>query len=229
MTVINRARTRARTVLSGLVHAPVAAAPDVSRYRAYVLESSLDAIVEDSGVRASDVQMVHERPAMIHELEWRPPFLISDRELADPVHDITFRFYDRVLYQMTVSYDRARTDALTSKDIIDALTIAYGSPISTSPTSRGPTVGHQWMVLAQWENDSSSVTLFRPDPCASEFKLILMSKALIDRARDAIREAARLDAIEAPRRAVEQRNRQLTADDAAHEQTRATNKAAFRA
>jgi len=117
MTVINRARTRARTVLSGLVHAPVAAAPDVSRYRAYVLESSLDAIVEDSGVRASDVQIVHERPAMIHELEWRPPFLISDRELADPVHDITFRFYDRVLYQMTVSYDRARTDALTSKDI----------------------------------------------------------------------------------------------------------------
>jgi len=42
------------------------------------------------------------------------------------------------------------------------------------------------------------------------------------------REAARLDAIEAPRRAVEQQKKEAADADAAREKARTTNKAAFR-
>jgi hypothetical protein len=109
MTGTNSAGACVMTVLGCFGERQPATAQDVSRYRAYVLESSLDSVLEESGVRAKDVQTVHERPAEIHELEWRGPFLTSDRELADPVHDITFAFYNRALHQITVSYARDRT------------------------------------------------------------------------------------------------------------------------
>ena len=228
MTGTNNVGACVMTVLDCFVDGQLATAQDVSRYRAYVLESSLDSVLEDSGVRAKDVQTVHQRPAKIHELEWHAPFLTSDREeLADPVHDITFAFYNRALYQIVVSYARDRTDGLTSNDIIEALTVTYGSPVVTSPISRPPTVLRDSVVLAQWENNSSSVTLLR-DTYSSEFKLILMSKALSARARDAIREAIRLDAIEAPRRELEQRKKEVTDASVAREKTRTINKAAFR-
>jgi hypothetical protein len=215
------------TVLGCFVERQPATAQDVSRYRAYVLESSLDSVLEESGVRAKDVQTVHERPAEIHELEWRRPFLTSDGELADPVHDITFAFYNRALYQITVSYARDRTDGLTSNDIIEALSVTYGSPIVTAAISRPPMALRDSVAVAQWDNRSSSATLFR-DTYSSEFKLILMSKALSARARDAIHEAIRMDAIEAPRRELEQRTKKANDASAAREKTRTINKAAFR-
>ena len=125
-----------------------------------------------------------------------------------------------------VSYARDRTDALTGNDIIEALTVTYGSPVVTSAISRPPTMLRDSVVLAQWENDSSSVTLLRA--YSSEFKLILLSKALSACACDAIREATRLDAIEAPRRQLEQRKKEVIDASVAREKTRTINKAAFR-
>ena len=61
-----------------------------------------------------------------------------------------------------------------------------------------------------------------------EFQLILISKPLSTRARSAIREAVRLDAIEAPRRESEQRKKEAGDASAARDKTRITNKAAFR-
>ena len=227
MTGTNSVSACVMTALGGFVGGPPATAQDASRYRGYVLESSLDSVLEDSGVRAKDVQTVHERPAQIHTLEWSAPFLASDgEELGDPVHDITFAFYNRALYQIMVSYARDRTDALTGNDIIEALTVTYGSPVVTSAISRPPTMLRDSVVLAQWENDSSSVTLLRA--YSSEFKLILLSKALSACACDAIREATRLDAIEAPRRQLEQRKKEVIDASVAREKTRTINKAAFR-
>jgi len=55
-----------------------------------------------------------------------------------------------------------------------------------------------------------------------------LAKALSTRAREAIREAARLDAIEAPRRELEERKKQVADAAAARDKVRTTNKAAFR-
>ena len=61
-----------------------------------------------------------------------------------------------------------------------------------------------------------------------EFQLILVSKPLSTRARTAVREAIRLDAIEAPRREAEQRKKEAGDASAARDKTRIANKAAFR-
>jgi hypothetical protein len=61
----------------------LAFAQDVSRYRAYALESSLDSVVAATGARAVDAKTLHERPATIQELDWRAPYVDSRNTLAD--------------------------------------------------------------------------------------------------------------------------------------------------
>lgn len=216
------------TALSLFGH--VASAQDVSRYRGYVLESSVESVVGTSGARSADAKTIHERPAKIQELEWRAPYVSSGSELADPVRGIVFTFLDDALYQVVVSYDRDRTDGLTNNDIIDALTAAYGAPVLRSakqPPTRPAAAQPDTVALAQWETAGASLTLVR-GTYTPEFQLILTSKPLSLRARNAIREAVRLDAAEAPRRELDQRKKEAAEASAAREKTRVTNKAAFR-
>ena len=83
------------------------------------------------------------------------------------------------------------------------------------------------VVLAQWDSPGSSLTLVR-SAYSAEFDLVLISKALSTRAQNAIREAGRLDALEAPRRELEQRKQEVADANAARDKARTTNKAAFR-
>jgi hypothetical protein len=208
----------------------VASAQDVSRYRGYALESTLASVVAASGARAADARTLHERPAKIQEIEWRAPYASSADALADPVRGIVFTFLDDALYQVVVSYDRDRTDGLTNKDIIDTLTTAYGPPVlrSASQQPTRPAAAHaDTIALAQWETAEASLTLVR-GTYTPEFQLILFSKPLSLRARNAAREAVRLDAAEAPQRELDQRKKEAAAASAAREQTRTTNKSAFR-
>ncbi len=81
--------------------------------------------------------------------------------------------------------------------------------------------------MARWENADSLLTLLRGS-YRPEFQLILVSKSLNARARTAVREAVRLDAIEAPRREAEQRKKEAGDATAARDKARSANKAAFR-
>ncbi len=216
------------TVLSLFGH--VASAQDVSRYRGYVLESSVESVVGTSGARSADAKTIHERPAKIQELEWRAPYVSSGSELADPVRGIVFTFLNDALYQVVVSYDRDRTDGLTNNDVIGTLTAAYGEPTLRSGKRQLPrpaAAQSGTIALAQWETAQASLTLVRRS-YPSEFQLILTSTPLSLRARNAIREAVRLDAAEAPRRELDQRKKEAAEASAAREKARATNKAAFR-
>ena len=164
------------------------------------------------------------------ELEWRAPYVGSGSELADPVREIAFTFYNDALYQIVVSYDHDRTEGLTNKDIIESLSAAYGVPLLRSAgtrTSRPAAALPDAIVLAQWENAASSLTLLR-SAYAPDFQLILISKPLSTRARSAIREAVRLDGIEAPRRELEQRKKDVADAGAARDKTRTANQGAFR-
>jgi hypothetical protein len=208
----------------------VAAAQDMSRYRAYVLESSLDSVVAASGARAADAKTLHERPAAIQQLEWRAPYVDSRNTLADPVREISFTFYNDALYQVIVNYDRDRTEGLTNIDIVESLSAAYGVPTLASAKTRTSPPAKAFpnsIVLARWENAESLLTLLRGS-YTPEFQLILVSKPLSARARNAVREAIRLDAIEAPRREAEQRKKEAGDASAARDKTRIANKAAFR-
>jgi hypothetical protein len=208
----------------------VAFAQDVSRYRGYVLDSTLESVIATSGARATDAKTLHERPAKIQELEWRAPYVTSGTGLADPVRGIVFTFLDDALYQVIVSYDSSRTDGLTNDDIIETLTAAYGAPVLRSATQRPvrPAAAQpDTIALAQWETAQASLTLVR-GTSTSEFQLILFSKPLSLLARNATREAIRLDAAEGPQRELDERKKEAAAASAARDQTRATNKAAFR-
>ena len=210
-----------------VISSQLVSAQDLSRYRGYALGSSLDAIITATGARATDTKVVHERPALIQELEWRTPYSRSETELADPVRMILFSFCDDALYQVLVSYDSTRTDGLSNGDIIDSLTTTYGAPLLGSVRNRPLDAPSDAVVLAQWDRDGSSMTLLR-GVYSSEFQLMLTSKLLGTRARGAIREAARLDIADAPRREREQRKKEAADVIAARDKIRAANKAAFR-
>ena len=223
--------TRPLVIALGLIlGAQLAFAQDMSRYRAYVLESSLDSVVAASGARAADAKTLHERPATIQQLEWRAPYVDSRNTLADPVREISFTFYNDALYQVVVNYDRDRTEGLTNSDIVESVSTAYGVPTLASGRTRTNPPAEAFpdsIVLARWENAESLVTLVRGS-YTPEFQLILVSKPLGTRARGAVREAIRLDAIEAPRREAEQRKKEAGDASAARDKTRIANKAAFR-
>jgi dihydropteroate synthase len=62
----------------------------------------------------------------------------------------------------------------------------------------------------------------------AELQLVLMSKASSTRARSAIREARRLDVIDAPRLELDQRQKEIADADVARDKICTTNKAAVR-
>ena len=124
---------------------------DVTRYRGYVLESSLDSVVTIHRGQATDAKTLHDRPAKIQELEWRAQYWSTGSEMADPVRDITFAFVDDALYQMVVTYDRGRTDGLTNSDLIASLTAVYGEPTARSAKSRPVAAPPDTAVIAQWD------------------------------------------------------------------------------
>ena len=213
-----------------ILGADVAVAQEMSRYRDYVLGRSVDSVVGTSGARAADVKTLHERPAAIHQLEWRAPYVDPRNRLADPVREIAFTFYNDALYQVIVNYDRDRTEGLTNSDIVESLSAAYGVPTLASAktrTSRPAEASADSIVLARWEDTESLLTLLRGS-YTHEFQLVLVSKPLSARARNAVREANRLDVIEAPRREAEQRRKEASDASAARDKTRIANKAAFR-
>lgn len=226
---MNSARVLVISV-SLVVSGQVAQAQELSRYRAYVLESSVDTVVTTIGARATKASTLHERPAKIQELQWRAPYASPGSASADPVRDIAFTFMDDALYQVLVSYDRDRTAGLSDDDIIQSLSASYGTPTLKSTivrTELPSAVLDDAIVLAQWSDAATSLTLLR-DMYSPDFQLILISKALSARARSAIREAIRLDALEAPQREMEKHKQDVAEATATRDKTRATNKAAFR-
>jgi hypothetical protein len=227
---MNSARRCVIAAVSLLLGAHATWAQDISRYRAYVLASSVESIVASSGVREGEARTIHSRPAKIQELEWRAPYANSAAALVDPVRGISFSFVDDSLFQIVVTYDRDRTEGLTNADLIETLTTSYGSPVRdvrNASIARPAAAQSDTIVVAQWETPLETLTLVRGS-YSPEFQLILVSKDLSARARAVTREALRLDAAEAPGREANQRKQDAADANAAREKTRTTNKAAFR-
>lgn len=216
--------------VSFILSGQVAAAQDLSRYRVYVLESSLESVIAATGARAVEEKTIHQRPAVIQELEWRPPFVSSRDTSADPVRAIVFSFYNDALYQVIVHYDRQRTEGLTDSDIVESLSASYGMPLlasaraGVSPPAEAIPDG---IVVAQWEDAESLMRLSRRS-YAPEFRLVLISKRLSTDARNSIQESVRLDAVEAPERDAERQRKDAFEANAARDKARLANKAAFR-
>ena len=212
-----------------LAAAATAHSQDLTRYRDFALESSVASVRAAAGPRVSEVRTLHERPARIQELEWRAPYATEAGQQADPVRDIVFSFTDDRLYQIAVRYDRDRTAGLTSGDLIASLSSAYGAPTGAAARRKGiaPDLLRDSLVLAAWENPAASVVLLR-DRFSPDIRLLLTAPPLAQGAATAIKEAVRLESLDAPRLERERRRQELAEARAAEAAARTANKEAFR-
>jgi hypothetical protein len=202
------------------------------RYREFQLGSNLASVAKLTGALPSGAAVIHQRPAVMKDLEWRPRYFSGGvSPQTDPVDLVLFRFYDDQLFRVVVDYDRDRTEGMTEADMIEAMTATYG-PASSKPlpkASRTPVVayGVPDTPLAIWGDIEGSVTLLRV-AYPKSFRLVLASTALESLARTAAAEAVRLDAHEAPQRELARQQKEAADSLAAQQKAKSENKAVFR-
>jgi hypothetical protein len=223
------ARILAMSIVSVVMSSSVISAQDFSKYREFHLGMRLAAVAQRAGI-APEPRVLHQRPELIQELMWMPPRALSSPQ-GDSVRMVLFSFYNDQLFRIVVNYNWDRTEGLTVEDMVEALSVAYGPAtqpapeISSSFLSRGYSDTDR--IVAHWEDAQHSLNLVRPS-YASTFGLVMLSKPLDALARAANIEAIRLDAQEAPRRAIERKQKQVDEDHARQETLRRANKATFR-
>jgi hypothetical protein len=188
-------------------------------------------------VKPSDAKAIHERPAVIQELEWRAPFTDPSRR-SESVGNIHFRFYNGELYRLVVTYDRERTEGMTAEDFVEAVSSKYGTAnrpnaeIILSEThlfhdGEKLISDRSEKVIARWEDSQYSFNLFQYSS-ESTFGLVVYSKRLDDLARAAIVESVRLDKQEAPQREINSRKKKDEENRVKQEKARGVNKPHFR-
>jgi hypothetical protein len=210
--------------------APLIHAQDLSRYREFQFGMNLPAIAKQAGLEASAAQIIHQRPALIQELKWEPQISPNSSPPADAVKTILFSFYNDQLFRIVVNYDRYKTKGLTDKDMIEALSLKYGT--ATRPNAKvivfssTEVYNDSESVVARWEDSQYSFNLFR-STYQPTFGMLVFSKQLDPLAQTAIAEAIRLDEQGAPQREIERQRMQDAADRADQEKATLENKVAF--
>lgn len=215
--------------LAPLLWAPLLGAAEFSNYRGFQFGTKLPAAVKQAGAQMSEAKLIHQRPAVIQELEWRPrPIYQADATQLDPVRDSLLRFYNGELFQIVTTYDRDKVKGMTEADMVKTISLTYGT--ATEPGVETPyrsNYGEVASVIARWEDAEYSYDLVRTGD-QSSFALILNSKRLNALAQAAIVEAVRLDNIEAPQREIDIRKGQDVRDRLMLDKARSVNMPNFR-
>ena len=226
-----RTRVVVTSVVWALLLAPLIQAQDLSVYRDFQFGMNLAEVAKRAQVRPSEVKVVHERPAVIQELEWRPQRAYVSSKETDPVKEVLFSFYNGELFRVLVSYDQERTRGLTDEDMVQAISAVYG--VSARPTadivlfSSSRVYNNSEKVVARWEDEQYSFSLFRVS-YNSEYGIAAFSKRLNALAQQAIFEAIWLDEKEAPEREARRQKKLDEEDRLTQDKARSGNKVNFR-
>src|SRR5688500_11942596 len=203
------------------------------RYREFLLGSDLVTVAKLAGTPPASAKVIHVRPALMQELEWRPRYYSGGASplTTDPVDVMHFKFYDDQLFMVVADYDRRRTEGMSAEDMIAAISETYGQPVSQVPSRQlgTPTVqyGFPDTLLAAWGTDAYAVTLLRVAYPAA-FRLVVTHTRLDNLARTAIAAAVRQDTAEAPQRELDRQKKEAADSAAAQEKAKSENKAQFR-
>lgn len=230
--MVLKIRSFALSICLGALCAQAIAAQEPVRYREFVLGSNLASVAKLAGTAPSGVKVIHARPALVQELEWRPRYYSGSASplTSDPVDVMHFRFYDDQLFMVVADYDRRRTEGMSPADMIAAISATYG-PTSQVPSRQLGTATVQYgfpdTPLAVWGTAEYSVTLLRV-AYPESFRLVVALTRLEDLARTATAAAVRLDTDEAPQREVARQKKQAADAAAAQEKAKTENKAQFR-
>jgi len=225
------ARSLAVSIFCALLSMPLIYAQDLSRYREFQFGMNLPTVAKQADVKPSEAKAVHQRPAMIQELQWRPQHYLSAFPQSDPVKDVLFSFYNGELFRMVVNYDPGKTLGLTNDDLVGAISATYG--IATRPAARMITFSSAQgyseteKILARWEDAQYSFNLFRSS-YQPNFGMVVFSKRVDALARLAIVNSIRLDEQEAPQREVARQQKEAQENRATEEKARLANKTNFR-
>jgi hypothetical protein len=161
---------------------------DLSRYREFQLGAGLAGISKQTGANSTNVKLLHSRPSLIQELEWRPQPLGSSTQ-TEAVQDVTFSFIDGKLFRIVVNYDRYETAGLTSGDIVESLSAGYGAASALPAAVTALAAGYDLEeVVGVWQDPQYRFTLTRT-AYGPSYRLTGVMKQLDVTARAAIAEA----------------------------------------
>jgi hypothetical protein len=116
-----------------LLAAPLLRGQDLSKYRHFTFGMSVTRVLERTDQKMVDVKVIHDRPAVVQELNWWPPNLRGTAFQSDTVERILFSFYNGELYKVLVTYDRTSTEGLTAEDMVKSISGKYGPATSVKP------------------------------------------------------------------------------------------------
>jgi hypothetical protein len=207
----------------------ISAEPVLAQYRGVTLGDSLQAVVDRLQVAASDVKVVHDSPALIQQVTWRPrPFLTGSTGESESVAEMVLTFHTGRLAQITVIYDRARTQGLTNADVHEAMGSAYGpSMLVATPTT--PTTGavSAQVPIGRWEDAETLLILWR-EQFPNRIGLTITSIATDAALQQAIADGVRLDVAGGPARDLARRAADAAVIQARDAKIRLDNKSKFK-
>jgi len=207
-------------------------AQDLSRYRTFELGADVAVVSASTGAASSDVTTIHQRPALLQDLQWRPSRWMpgSSALSMDPVDHVVFSFYNERLFRIVVDYGRDRTDGMTDADMVDAISALYGPSVKSAPGPvrvRSQVEIESGSPVARWAAEDRAVVLYRTFSYGA-FRLIVSDVAVADLARKSAIQAQRLDEQEAPQREIARQKKERDDASAAAEKARSANKGFFR-
>jgi hypothetical protein len=144
-------------------------------------------------------------------MTWWPPNIPGPSFRADSVEQILFSFYNGQLYKISVAYDQASTEGLTSEDMVKSLTAAYGTATSVAPEVNYTGTQRYDMKqkpVALWEDSQYSLNLVR-STFTDRFGLIISSKPVNAEAELALAEALKLEKEDGPKKDAERQKKQI--------------------
>jgi hypothetical protein len=183
------------------VSAPAMGARDLSLYRNFQFGETLPAVAKQAGLELSDVKLIHERPAVMQELEWQPGLSRDSSVQTERVKTILFSFYNGQLFRIVVSYDRGESEGMITEDMIKTISAKYGTATKSATTaivfSSTQVYNDSEVIIARWEDSQYSLNLYR-STYQPTFGMIAFSKRVDALARAATAEAIRRDEQETP-------------------------------
>lgn len=222
------------SILGVALSSQIGFSSDLSKYRDFRLGDSLSVIAKVIRLKSNEAKTIHQRPALIQELTWQP----NSQSRDESVRSIVFSFYNGALFRLVITYDSERTEGLTERDIIEAISQQYG--VAARPIAEVILTAtylyddgekslseQREKVIARWEDARYSYNLFQPYP-QSPFGMVVYAKELQAQADAAIVEAIRLDKQEAPARELARQKQKDAEARTQQGKARQANKPPFR-
>ena len=194
-----------------LLATPVISGQDLSRYRKFVLGTSLAVISKQVGQDEGQATLISESPALVQEMTYWQIDASDNSSRMEPISHITLDFYNGALYRIVVVYDEKSVEGLTEDDMVKAISARYGIGVRLYPEIDFPNhdvYAAPEKVIARWDDSENSVTFFHSTGLES-FGLAVFSKRVNAQAEAAIVESAKLAKEQAPQKEIDRQIKEV--------------------